>query len=119
MHLSHIVARRAPGDMAMTIRMAAIAALVVLTAAPAAAQNVPSITVRPLDSQVFGGDGYTGPYRDLPGVAMFRGRTAPGRLADRVRLPSYNKIPGEYTRTNPPLPVLDGWHGSLSEGIPF
>lgn len=108
----------------MTNRFAALSALALAAAvstAPALAQDVPSITVRPLYGGDITGSGYTGPYKNLPGVAMFRNRTAPGIQASAVKLPTNTKIYQEYRliNGNRPYPVLDGWHGHLSEGIPF
>jgi hypothetical protein len=93
------------------------------SAGPAIAQDVPEITVRPLDDGRGGGTAYVGPYgRDLPGVSMFSGRAVPGTtplFADGgVKIPSRQKIPAEYTHQDP-LPPLDAWHGTLSPGFPF
>lgn len=90
---------------------------------PALAQDIPEITVRPLDDGR--GDGaYVGPYgRNLPGVSMFSGRSVPVStplFADGgVPIPSRRQISNEYTYTNRPLPPLDAWHGTLGSGIPF
>lgn len=98
------------------MRHAVLAILFAAVAMPALAQDVPEITVFPR------GDAYVGPYgRDLPGVSMFRGRAAPPPplFADGgVKLPTYQKIENEYTYDDP-LPPLDGWHGTLGDGIPF
>lgn len=97
------------------------AALIALGLSSAAAQDIPEITVTPLDDR-FGGQGYVGPYgRDLPGVAMFRGRdlaVTPDFFNGGVPLPSRQKVTNEYTFDDP-LPVLDGWQGTLGPGFPF
>jgi hypothetical protein len=103
------------------MRHALAALLLVGVATPTLAQDVPEITVRPLDDGR-GGDAYVGPYgRDLPGVSMFSGRAAgltPSFPDGDVKIPSRQKIPAEYTYQDP-LPPLDAWHGTLGGGIPF
>ena len=94
--------------------------LIAGTVSVAHAQEVPQITVRPLDDG--GGQAYVGPYgRELPGVSMFAGRAVPTPdiATGGVPIPSLQKIPNEYTYGNTPLPILDGWHGTLGGGIPF
>ncbi|XWN31948.1 MAG: hypothetical protein ROR55_02185 [Devosia sp.] len=89
----------------------------------AIAQDIPQITVRPLDDGRGTGPVYYGPYgRDLPGVSMFAGRAAPATpdfAQGGVKLPSGNKIANEYTYSRRPLPPLDAWHGTLSPGFAF
>ena len=85
------------------------------------AQNVPEIAVTPRKDGS-GGGAYVGPYGpDLPGVYMFSGRVdsaSPDLWSGGRPIPSLQKIPDEYTYQNP-LPILDGWHGTLGGGIPF
>jgi len=104
------------------MRHALAAVLLAGSFGTALAQDVPEITVRPLDDGRAGGQAYVGPYgRDLPGVSMFAGRAAPvspSFAAGDVRIPSRQTVPQEYTYQNP-LPWLDGWHGNVSEGFPF
>lgn len=96
-------------------------ALLASMAVPAAAQDIPEITVRPLDRGI-GDNAYVGPYgRQLPGVSMFAGRAvpvSPDFAEGGVPLPSRQRISQEYTYQDP-LPVLDGWHGTLSRGFAF
>lgn len=93
-----------------------------LLTAPAAAQDIPQITVRPRGGGDITAPDYVGPYgRELPGVAMFSSRAVPVTpdISDGdVPLPTNTKIINVYT-FNDPLPVLDGWHGTLEGGIPF
>lgn len=102
--------------------LAAGAAAVLAPHSPAAAQDVPQITIRPLDEGAAGRGAYLGPYgRELPGVYMFASRPVPtpdlwdGSINPLV---SRTKIPQEYTYQDP-IPVLDAWHGTLGPGIPF
>lgn len=82
-----------------------------------------SITVRPLPGDGLDGGSYVGPYgRELPGVYMFEGRAVPvtPRFADGgVPIPSLRKLPNEFIYSQSELPILDGWRGTLSDGIPF
>lgn len=100
------------------MRYALAGLLLVATVGVAHAQSLPEITVRPLDDGL-GGPAYVGPYgRNLPGVSMFAGRADPGTpsaINGDVPIPSRQKIPTEYSYQNP-LPILDGWHATLSQG---
>ena len=97
----------------------AVLATLASAAIPASAQDLPQITVRPLGPS--SGE-YVGPYgRSLPGVQMFAGRPlgpGEGYALGGVRTPSRTQIENENTYQDP-LPILDGWHGTLSDGIPF
>lgn len=88
----------------------------------ASAQEVPEITVTPRGGGAIGTPGYVGPYgSDLPGVSLFAGRAVPvsPSFADgEVKLPSNRKLANSYTYQDP-LPVLDGWQGTLGDGFPF
>ncbi|WMS43989.1 hypothetical protein RDV64_06235 [Acuticoccus sp. MNP-M23] len=100
----------------------ALAGLLILGSAGAAvAQDIPSITVRPLYGDT-GGSAYVGPYgRNLPGVSMFAGRvdpTTPDILTTGIKPPSGMKIVNENIY-NQPLPILDAWHGTLGGGFRF
>lgn len=100
----------------------ALAGLLIMGSAGAAcAQDIPSITVRPLYDGA-GGSAYVGPYgRNLPGVSMFAGRvdpTTPDILDGGIRLSSGMKIVNENSY-NQPLPFLDSWHGTLGGGFRF
>ena len=92
----------------------------VTTVTAQTAQEVPQITVRPLDDR--GGQGYVGPYgRSLPGVSMFAGRAVPATplfANGGVPLPTLQKRASEYTYQDP-LPILDGYHGTLGRGFAF
>lgn len=107
------------------MRYAVAALLAAGTMGTAFAQDVPSITVRPMYNGAYGsgsGSAYVGPYRDLPGVSMFAGRAVPvtSSLANGgVKLTDGTKIANEYTYGPRPLPILDAYHGTLSPGIPF
>lgn len=88
---------------------------------PATAQEVPQITVRPLDERA-GGGAYVGPYgRELPGVRMFSGRPVSLAPEYTVGLPPFvdpERVPQAYTYQDP-LPVLDAWHGTLGPAFPL
>ncbi len=86
----------------------ALAGLLMLGSAGAVyAQDIPSITVRPLYGGA-GGSAYVGPYgRDLPGVSMFSGRADPSTpdiLTTGIKPPSGMKIVNENIYEQP-LPV--------------
>lgn len=112
------VARRGAARLSAGV---ALAALLSAASGGAFAQDIPGITVRPLDERT-GGAGFVGPYGpDLPGVGMFAGRTngpSPDTFDGDVPIPENTKLPGEYTYQDP-LPPLDGWHGVIGPGIPF
>ncbi|MCF3933954.1 hypothetical protein L1787_11050 [Acuticoccus sp. M5D2P5] len=97
-------------------------ALFVGSIGTAAAQDIPSITVRPY-ADGGAGQGYVGPYgRNLPGVAMLSGRAASfTNLAafGGVPVPSRQKIENEASYNPSRLPILDGYQGTLSDGFPF
>lgn len=94
-------------------------------ASAASAQERPVITLRPLGlgQGTIGDNAYVGPYgRDLPGVAMFRNRgsaVTPVFADGGVKVPTYQRIENEQTYSQSTLPILDGWHGTLSEGFAF
>lgn len=104
-----------------TMRTILAALLLVGVAGTASAQT--SVTVRPYGDGAGGSGAYVGPYgRQLPGVFMFRGRAVPvtPSFADGgVKVPSYQKIENEQTYSQSELPILDGWHATLSNGLPF
>ncbi|MEM8662643.1 MAG: hypothetical protein AAGF49_00805 [Pseudomonadota bacterium] len=102
------------------MRAALAGAVLTAMVTSAAAQEVPSITVRPLDDGA--ASGFVGPYPDLPGVSMYSGQAypiTPEISLGQVPLTSRLKIVNENTIYQQPLPVLDGWRGTLSGGIPF
>ncbi|UOM36526.1 hypothetical protein [Acuticoccus sp. I52.16.1] len=102
--------------------MRTILAAILLLGAVGTASAQTSITVRPYGDGAGGTGAYDGPYRNLPGVAMFRGRAVPvtPRFADGgVKVPSYQKIENEQNYSQSTLPILDGWHATLSDGWAF
>ena len=103
--------------------MKAILAAILVVGAAGAASAQTSITVTPYGNGAGGSGAYVGPYgRDLPGVAMFRGRTSPvaSRFADGgIAVPTRQKIENEHTYSQSELPILDAYHGTLSPGFAF
>ncbi|MEM9221257.1 MAG: hypothetical protein AAGB11_02500 [Pseudomonadota bacterium] len=104
------------------MRYALVGMMLAASIGTASAQDVPEITVRPLDDGL-GGTAYVGPYgRNLPGVLMYSGRAlpvTPDTQTGGVPYDSLQKIPSEYTYQSRPLPILDSWHGTLGGGFPF
>ena len=103
--------------------MKTILAALLLVGATGAASAQTSVTVRPYGDGAGGSGAYVGPYGpNLPGVAMFRGRAVPvtpSFAAGGVKVPTYQKIENEHTYSQSTLPILDGWHATLSDGFPF
>jgi hypothetical protein len=101
------------------------AVLVFGTVGSAFAQT--AITIRPRGNDLTIDNSYVGPYGPgLPGVSMFRGRVVsatPDIYDGGVKTPSYQMIENEQlvetTQGQSQLPILDGWHGTVGEGIPF
>ncbi|MEM7696117.1 MAG: hypothetical protein AAF318_16835 [Pseudomonadota bacterium] len=105
------------------MRFALVGLVMAGTIGVAGAQDLPQITVRPLDGASGPGGAYVGPYgRDLPGVSMFSGRAtpiSPNTFDGGVPYPSLQKVPSEHTYSQSELPVLNSWRGTLGGGIPF